>query len=263
MLPLAGTKIPTSHDALQKALDSGLRKHGVTPTKIEVSGGEHPHVGTLKIDLTGSEITRDARLPKPEESAGCSLTVGSFTIAGEPLRLERTPVRLSITAQAAELEFQRDSAGHPTLTLSAAKDGEVHVEVTLKDLEELIRSIAAEAAAKQGVEIKSAQVELRSKGKRSLSFVAEVKAKAMLMSTKVKVSGDAEIDDKLQARLSNLSCAGDGMIGSLASGFIRPYLEKVEQKPVALMAFSLGTVKLRDISVQGGDALTLHARFSS
>jgi hypothetical protein len=263
MLPLAGTKIPASHDALQKALDSGLRKHGITPATISVEGGEHPHITALRIDLTGSQVTRDTRLPETEKSEGCGLTIGSFEIAGEPLRLEQTPVRLSITAKAAEFDFQRDAAGHPTLALSAARDGEVHVVVTRKDLEELIRSIASEAAAKQGVEIKSAQVELRSKGKRSLSFVAEVKARAMLMSTKVRVSGDAEIDDQLQARLSHLTCTGDGMIGSLASGFIRPYLEKAQQRPVPLMALSLGTVKLRDITVEGGDALTLHARFSS
>jgi hypothetical protein len=40
-------------------------------------------------------------------------------------------------------------------------------------------------------------------------------------------------------------------------------LEKAQQRPVPLMALSLGTVKLRDITVEGGDALTLHARFSS
>jgi hypothetical protein len=53
------------------------------------------------------------------------------------------------------------------------------------------------------------------------------------------------------------------MIGSLASGFIKPYFEKVEKQPIALMALPLGSVKLRDISLEAGETLTLRAQFSS
>jgi hypothetical protein len=53
------------------------------------------------------------------------------------------------------------------------------------------------------------------------------------------------------------------MIGSLASGFIKPYFDKIEQRPIALMALPLGAVKLRDISLEAGEALTLKAQFTS
>jgi hypothetical protein len=56
-----------------------------------------------------------------------------------------------------------------------------------------------------------------------------------VMSATISVSGDAAIDDQLNARVSNLKCSGDGMIGSLASGSSSPTLTK-SKAAIALMA---------------------------
>jgi hypothetical protein len=43
----------------------------------------------------------------------------------------------------------------------------------------------------------------------------------------------------------------------------RPFLEKWEGREFALLAFSLGGLKLRNVAVHGGDSLRLDASFGA
>jgi hypothetical protein len=263
MLPLAGSALPSSPEALREALKKGLMAHSVSAHSIAASGGEWPQLDDLTLDLTGAQVTRDTKLPVAKGAESSGIEVAKFQLQADPMRLEKTPARLFLKAANATLNFVKGKGAESALTLTAAKHGEIEIEVEKADLEELIRSIASEAAAKHGVEIKRTALTLAAHGSRALSFRAEVGAKMFVMSTTVTVSGEAEIDDKLNARVSKLTCSGDGMIGSLASGFIRPYFDQIESRPIPLMALSLGSIKLRDISVEAGKALTLRAKFSS
>jgi hypothetical protein len=263
MLPLAATDLPTSLEALADALESGLKKHGITAKGVKVSGGTYPAVNELTLDLTGATVTRETRLPVAKANRDDGVTVAHFSLKAAPLRLEKTPVRLTLEAHDTRLKFGQDEKKQAALVLTAAGKGEVEVQVQRGDVEELIRSMAAEAAAEHGVDIKDVRLAVATQGPRAVSFRAEVKAKMFVMSATITVSGEATIDDQLNARVSNLKCSGDGMIGNLASGFIKPYFDKIERNPIALMALPLGPVKLRDISLEAGEALTLSAKFSS
>jgi hypothetical protein len=76
----------------------------------------------------------------------------------------------------------------------------------------------------------------------------------------VTVAGRVEIDAALEARLEGLECAGDGMVGKLAASFLRPKFAALEGRSFALGQMVAG-LALREITLQGGDALRLHAKF--
>jgi hypothetical protein len=65
------------------------------------------------------------------------------------------------------------------------------------------------------------------------------------------------------ATASNLTADGDGMVGNIAVSFIRPHLTKLNGTPLPLLAFSLGSVKLRSINVATDDGLRITAEFGS
>ncbi len=83
------------------------------------------------------------------------------------------------------------------------------------------------------------------------------------MKTTVTAAGQVDIDDSLNARISKATCDGSGVIGTLACGFIRPYIAKYEGRSISLMALPLGSVRLRDLTVEAGESLTIHARLSA
>ena len=60
-----------------------------------------------------------------------------------------------------------------------------------------------------------------------------------------------------------LAIGGEGMIASAAGGFIRPALAKLDGRTFSLMALSLGSIRLRDLQLRGGDSLRLTAQFGS
>ena len=113
------------------------------------------------------------------------------------------------------------------------------------------------------MEIKETHLEFTSRGSRELSFRAEVVGKVFMMKAPVTLTGDVAIDDDLNLHLSNLTIGGSGMIANMASGFAQPYLKRVQAQPISLGMLALGSLKLRDIELAGGDTLRLEARFGS
>ena len=51
------------------------------------------------------------------------------------------------------------------------------------------------------------------------------------------------------------------MMGSLAAGLLRPKLNELEAKPLALAASLLGSVRLKDVAIETGDVLRVRATF--
>jgi len=83
----------------------------------------------------------------------------------------------------------------------------------------------------------------------------------MVMSGVVTITGKADVDDDLVATLSELSCKGEGVIGTMAAAFLQEKLKKANGKKVPLMTFSLGDVSLRDLTISTGKNIEINARF--
>jgi hypothetical protein len=262
MFPLAGPQIPDSPEALAEALQRGLAARNL-PAREVTAQGAWPTLDLLRLDLTGVQISR-SQLPGPAgERRGDGFTTARFELVAAPGELESTPVHVSLQADDAAFDFASGGEGESMLLIKRAVKGEVKVEVARADVERLIHSLASAAASQHGVDIKSVKVSFTSRGPRAVSVNADVTAKMFIATATVTLSGDVDLDEQLNARLSNLRFSGDGMVANLAGGFIRPQLAKLEGRTFPLMSFALGEITLRDVHLQAGETLRLTAQFGS
>jgi hypothetical protein len=77
------------------------------------------------------------------------------------------------------------------------------------------------------------------------------------------LTGRFTIDEQLNARLSDLSLDGDGMILKLAGSYARPHLDRLEGRVFPLLAFTPGGLALRDVKLTAGENLMVSARFGA
>lgn len=263
MLPLAGEKFPASAAELIDALQGGLAARGFATARVKVEAPQWPAVASLAIELSGARITRNVRLPESAGTGGETLRCARLEIVGAPMHFEGTPARLSLCADEVTFALARSAEDEPLLALVSAAHGTVEVEIARTDLEAALQRAAVLVAGDHGVTVKKTALELTAHHSRMLAVKAEVTAKMFVVSAAVKLAGEVSVDDALHARLGQLRVSADGMVGSLVNSVAHPFLEKWEGREFPLLAFSLGSVKLRDVAVRGGESLRLEAQFGS
>lgn len=262
MFLLGSADFPQTRDELVASLDEGLRLFG-NVAGVQEAEGEFPRLDRLWVDLSGAQITSALR---PSEGVGQreqGITVSVFKVTGDPVRFEQSPIHVRVAGSDVRLAYDRDAGGRPVLVLDAAREGEIEIRVARAELEAILLSLAREAASAHGVSVSDVAVTLRSRGPRSIDFSVAVAASKLFMKTTVTAAGQVDVDDSLNARISNATCDGSGVIGTLACGFIRPHIAKHEGRSIPLMALPLGSVRLRDLTVEAGESLTVHARLSA
>jgi hypothetical protein len=262
MLPLAGSTIPDSAAALVDAVTNGLARRGLAAREV-IAKGPWPALDMLWIDLTGMQISRSQRLDLAHQSEGTGFTAAHFELAATPADFEGAPIEISMRAEDAAFGFSRGATGELLFVPCRAAHGQCAIEITASAIERLVHSLAAAAAREHGVEIKSTRVTFLGRGPRALSLVAEVTAKVFIASTTIEISGNVDLDERLDARLSALRFSGEGMIAGLAGSFIRPQLARLEGRSFPLMSFALGEMRLRDVQLQAGESLRITAQFGS
>jgi len=259
MLPISGETFPVTAQELSTALERGFSAGGISAPAITAEGA-YPQLTKLSIDLTGAQLTRDDRLRSFDGASAAAVTAEHFEMFGEPLYFEKAPLKARLAGDGVQMRITGDPQVG-SLVLESAAAGTVSVEVTIEALESLLQSLAAEAAAKQGIEVKKTQLTLKQEGPRAVSFRAEVTAKIFVMSAALALTGKLEIDDEFNARLSGLGLDGDAMVTNLAGSFLRPRLQQLEGRTFPLFAFLPAGLKLRDIEVTVTPALHVQARF--
>ncbi len=262
MLPLAGPRFPESIEELVAALRAGFAGRGISPRDLEAAG-EWPRVKKLSIDLTGAHISRATPLPKKSAETRSTIFVENLALSAAPIFFEDTPVHLCLHANELECGVAGDSPGESCLQTLSAKSGSVTIEAPRADLETALKRIAHTFLAKQGAEVKAAQLELLERSPRVLAFRAEITAKAFVMTARVEVTGQLEIDAQLNLRISNLATTGQGMIATLATGFLRPRFTEIEKRRFPLATYAFAGVAPRDVRMSGGNALRIEAQFGA
>ncbi|HYR59363.1 MAG TPA: hypothetical protein VEO95_12070 [Chthoniobacteraceae bacterium] len=262
MLPLAGSEIPASPDALAAALKDGLAARGLAARDVTARGA-WPALDSLRLDLTGSQISRSQRFAFAEKTRAGGFTAAQFELVAAPAELESAPVHVSLRAEQCAFEFAPAANGELLVVIRHAAHGHVAIEMARVDFERLLHSLAAEAARERGVDVKSTKIQVSSRGPRAISVSAEVTAKMFIATTTMMLGGDLDIDEHFNARLSNLQFRGDGMIGNIAGAIIRPQLAQLEGRTLPLMSFALGEISLRDVQLDAGEPLRLSAQFGS
>ena len=262
MLPLAGPQFPGSLDELVSALRSGFAARGVTVRDARANG-EWPRVSQLSVDLTDAQFSRATPVPGEAAATPPELHLESLSISAAPLFFEDIPVHLDLRATKAECGFARDSAGESVLQIRRTESGSVTIEAPRADLEAALKNFAQGFLAKQGADVKSARLDLTERGPCALAFRAEITAKALLMTARVVVTGQLDLDEQLNLRVRDLATSGDGMMASLAGGFLRPRFAEIEKRTIPLAAHSFAGIKLQSIQLHGGNSLRIEARFGA
>lgn len=265
MFPLQTKSLPPDAPALREQLEQSLRQILQPPNgkMVTVEDRSYPDLNAIRISLDHA-VAGDRPPPRPTAANGPAepaLRVEHLEISGRPVRVQSAAIDLNCRARAVEIRQGRDADGNVVLLLHNAAEGEVDLSIPLADLEALVREGATAAAKKQGVILEDVQVRLQSRTDRALDVQVEVRARKLFLTAAVHVNGSLDIDDQLNARLSGLDCAGEGTLGTLACGFLGPYLQRFEGRNFSLMALPIGEVKLRDVRLAVGDKLRVTAAF--
>jgi hypothetical protein len=268
VFPLAGKTFPDSGETLASAISGALAQVLTLPKKdsaVAVEGGRFPKVKKLLINLSGASVSAAEPPPKPKPTGKREpgIEVDQLEVVGQPIKYEQNQLDLSLSARGVRFDYGRDKKGQPLLVLADAKDGHVEANISKKDIEALARTAAELAAKQQGIKIEALELMLTSQGKRSLAADVRVKAKKLMVSGVLHVKGKVDVDDELNATVSELSATGEGMIGTMAAGIVQNKLKAYNGKVFPLMTFSLGDVALKDLKIDVKNNVKVSAEFGS
>ena len=268
MFPLAGKSFPTSAEELAEAIRGALGQLLTLAKKdgaVSAEGGKFPSIKKLKINLNNAAVSAAQPPPKPKPIGKREegISVDQLEVVGKPIQYEQNKLELELKATGVKFDFGRDKKGQPLLVLSDAKEGHVQAKMSKQDLESLARAAAEMAAKPQGIKIEGLDLTLTSEDQRSLAADVRVKAKKMMVSGVIHITGRVDVDDEMNATVSKLDCDGEGMVGLMASGLVKSRLKPYEGKTFPLMTFSLGDVALRDLKIDVKGNVQVSADFGT
>ena len=172
-------------------------------------------------------------------------------------------IDFAFDARMLQLHQATDRQGHIVLLLQNAAEGHVQISAALSDLEALITEVVKSEAGKHGVNVDNVRLSLRSRSPRSLAAEVLLRAKKLFLSASLRITGQLELDEELNARISGLDCTGEGAMASVACGVLKPHLHALDGREFSLMSLPLGEVRLRDVRIAAGDKLAITAEFGS
>ena len=149
------------------------------------------------------------------------------------------------------------------VTVTNPSPQQLKLSANVSDLEDAITQIAKREASKQGVTVEEVRLNFRQLGPRALEVEGNVRAKKMFFVTTIRITGKLEINEQLIADISDLNCAGEGAIGSMACAFITPQLAKLNGQSFPLAALVSSEVSLRDARLSAAERLSITAEFAS
>jgi len=230
--------------------------------------GEFPAMSGLAIDVTGaSPLDRPAGrwLDGAAGEVISEFSVEALQVTGRPFGDAARPIDLEASARRCRGQFVRTSDGAVALRMAGAEEGRLVASIARSTVERIALIEAGKAARAQGVEIKDVQVAWRSEGPRALSVEVQVKAKkGFLPAAVIRVRGRVAIDASLTAMVSGLSVDGEGMVGSMAAGLIRPKLMQAEGMSKSLLGLPLDELRIKDVRLGVmDDKLSVEGEFGS
>lgn len=237
----------------------------ITPQTIAATG-EFPALDKLTIDITRA-TPLDHPAAKWSTAPGetqSEFTVASLQITGRPFGKGAREATIEAAASNCKAQFIKTPDNQLALRLAAAQSGHLKVSVTRANVEAAALAQAAQNARAQGVEIKSVNLTWQTQGDKTLSAQILINAKkGFLPAANLKVKGQLQIDDSLTATISNLSVDGEGMVGSIGAGLIRPKLMQAEGTKKSLLTLPLDALKITGVQlITTTDTLTIEATFA-
>lgn len=268
VLPLDRAQVPPTREGLVASMLAGWRDVFSFPDParvVAVRGGMYPNVDELTVDLTGAVV--NARHKKAGVGAFVpttqSLRAERFSLVAEPMVQGDARANFRVTGSGVRFDLQRNKAGQPILLLADAREGSLHFDASVRDLERLMLHGAKEAGAKRAVFVRSVKLDLRSTGERTVEADLHLRTLVGFIPAGLRFRARVDVDERMNARISNLTCDGDEVLGPLIVQFIRPGLKKHNDQTRPLLAFPSGKLKLRDVRLHAGERVTLDATFGT
>ncbi|HEX7518091.1 MAG TPA: hypothetical protein VF345_12510 [Chthoniobacterales bacterium] len=265
MLPLYTATFPSSATDLARLLNESLQRIFIAESDpVTVREHSYPHLDAISISLDGARLRPDSpRPPVISDKTSSALEIDQLTLSASPLSLGPAEVNISFFAREVQLGQGKDPNDQIVLSLDSATDGNIEISMRQTDLEALIAKLAQNQASRQGITIDGVQLKLRQKSAHSLTAEVHLRARKLFLSASVRVTGQLDLDDQLNLKISDLNCTGDGGIATLACGILTPYLHKIDGREFPLMSLSLGEVRLHDVRLAVDEDLTIAAEFGS
>jgi hypothetical protein len=227
--------------------------------------GQFPAIDTLTINLTNATPLDHpaARWSSEPGEVHGQINVANLQVLGDPFGSGARQVQIEAAASNCRAQIVRLPGNQTALRLATAQNGSLRASVTRANVEAILLTEATNAAKAQGVEIKDAEISWRTDDPRTLFAEVLIKAKkGFLPTANLRVRGQLKIDDSLNSTISNLSVDGEGMVGSIGAGLIRPKLMKAEGMTRSLLALPLDALRITDVRlVASADALAVEATF--
>jgi len=264
MFPLHTAAFPSSASELERLLNESLQRLFVAgPHPVTVREHSYPHLESIAVSLDGARVRVDP--PRPPVISGKTspaLEIDQLTLTASPLFLGAAGVSLALSACQVQFNQGKDSNGQIVLSIESTAEGSMEISAPQTDLEALIAELAKNQAGKQGIAIDGVKLKLRQENARSLAAEVRLRARKLFLSASIQVTGQLELDDQLNLKISALNCTGDGGIATLACGILKPYLQKIDGREFALMSLPLGEIQLRHVRlVADNDKLSVTAEF--
>jgi hypothetical protein len=263
MFPLYTKTFPSNAAALAELLNASLQRlFSGAPDAVSIRERNFPALAEVCINLDRAEL-RSNPPPPPSVSgnAAAGLTVDELQISASDLSVGPARVDLRLRARDVALNRATDRNGDIVLVLQRASDGEVEIAADKSELERAIAALARQQASQHGVNIDQVQLTARPRGPRGLDAEVQLRGRKLFFSTVVRITAKLDLDDELTARLSGLTCNGDGAVGALACSVLEPHLRALNGRTFPLLALPLGDVRLRDVRLAAGDKLSVTAEF--
>lgn len=265
MFPLKTERFPANATDLKRLLEESIRGlFELARAPVEMREKEYPRLETLNICLNGARLPdRPPAVPIVNHGSAPALMVDRFRVEGVGMQVGPAVVDFSLAARDLQLHQTTDSERQVVLLLHNAAEGSLETTIATSDLEALISEVATAEAGKHGVNIDHVELTLRSRGSRSLTAEVRLRAKKLFLSATIRITGQLDLDEQLNARISGLDCAGEGAIASVACGVLKPHLQKLDGREFPLMSLPLGEVRLRDVRISVDEKLSVTAEFGS
>jgi hypothetical protein len=271
VFPLAEGALPATREQFNHSLTQAWKAHLRFPEGgdiIQTEGGRYPALGSLLIQLSGGivDTKREAENNdpplKPSGKVEGRVAVRQFDLDAQPLITDKAKMSVHIAATDARLDIEHDEHGRPMMMLADATEASFQFEATNADMEKMLVQDLTLAGKKYGVKVKKATLKLTAVNNRSIDVDLHLSTVVAFVPAGMRFEAHVEIDNDMYARLSHLKCEGDEALGPLISGLIRPGLAKYEGKSRPVFSFPTGQLKLKDVTIQGGDDVKIGAKFS-
>ncbi len=268
IFPLSPGALPTSREELNDSLVDAWRDALTLPDPTRVvliQGGRYPAVDTLRIDLSDAKLPSNTNKEKvrPDGKPRGRLGVARFELVGQPLLCDDAKLNVSLSADRVRLDLEHDKTGRPILLLADAQAGTLKFDATPHDLERVVLSSARIAAAPYGVSIVSTNLKINAKTTHSVTAVLHVATRVGFIPAGMTFKAHVDIDDAMNAKLTDLKIDGDDILGPLIVGLLRPGLAKFEGKTRPLISFPSRDMHLHDVQITVDDKVHLNAAFGN